>query len=269
MKRSSIYAIALVGVLIGATALAQQGASDVKRLNGKPDLSGLWTYSIDLPARALKQVVDGKTVIQAPDRSGRLAAREEVRGAIPGGTAAPAYKPEREAKVKETYENPTKLDSTFLCGRPGVPRLGPPRKIVQLPTEMIFLYEEMSGDVYRVIPTDGRKHNPDLDPSYNGDAVGRWEGDVLVVESVNFIKNTWFGELGYFHSDAMKVTERFWRQGEQLAYQVIVDDPKVLAKPWINAPRLIKASTEPLLETPACVEDDAHRLKNNDHHTQR
>jgi len=67
----------------------------------------------------------------------------------------------------------------------------------------------------------------------------------------------------------MKVTERLWRQGEQLAYQVIVDDPKVLTQPWIMAPRLIKPSTEPLLETPACVEDDAHRLQNNDHHTQR
>jgi len=101
MQRSSIYALAL-GVMIGSSALAQQGTSDVKRLNGHPDLSGLWTYSIDLPARALKQVVGGQTIIQAPDRSGRLAAREEVRGAVPGGTAAPAYKPELEAKVKET-----------------------------------------------------------------------------------------------------------------------------------------------------------------------
>lgn len=268
MTRSSIYAIGL-SLLIGSSALGQQGTSDVKRLNGRPDLSGTWTYSIDLPARALKQVVDGQTIIQAPDRSGRLAARVEVLGAIAGWTTAPAYKPELDAKVKETYESQTKLDTTFLCGRPGVPRLGPPRKIVHLPNEIIFLYEEMSGDVYRVIPTDGRKHNPDLDPSYNGDAIGRWDGDVLVVESVNFVKDTWFGELGYFHSDVMKVTERLWRQGEQLAYQVIVDDPKVLTKPWINAPRLIKPSTEPLIETPACVEDDAHRLKNNDHHTQR
>lgn len=268
MKSTWIPAFAL-GMLLSTGGQAQQGPSEVKRINGKPDLSGLWSYSIDLPARALKQVVGGQTIVQAPDRSGRLAARVEVRGAIPGWTTAPAYKPELQAKVKETYDNQTQTDNTFLCGRPGVPRLGPPRKIVQLPTEMVFLYEEMSGDVYRVIPTDGRKHNPDMDPSYNGDAVGRWEGDVLVVESVNFVKNTWFGELGYFHSDAMKVTERLWRQGDELAYQVIVDDPKVLTQPWIMAPRLIKPTTEQLLETPDCVDDDAHRLKNNDHHTQR
>jgi hypothetical protein len=256
-------------MLLGASAAAQQKPSEVKRINGRPDLSGLWTYSIDLPARALKQVVGGQTVIQAPDRSGRLPARVEVTGAVPSWTATPSYKPELQEKVKATYDNQTKTDNTFLCGRPGVPRLGPPRKIVQLPEEMIFLYEEMSGDAYRVIPTNGRKHNPDADPSYNGDAIGRWEGDVLVVESVNFVRNTWFGELGYFHSDAMKVTERLWRQGENLAYQVIVDDPKVLTQPWIMAPRLIKPSTEPLLETPDCVEDDAHRLANSDHHTQR
>ena len=267
MKRAVVCI--LTGTLLGGIALAQQKPAEVKRLNGRPDLSGLWTYSIDLPARALKQVIDGQTIIQAPDRSGRVAAREEVVGAVPGWTSAPVYKPELQAKVKETYDNQTKTDNTFLCGRPGVPRLGPPRKIVQLPQEMIFLYEEMSGDVYRVIPTDGRKHNPESDPSYNGDAVGRWEGDILVVESINFVRNTWFGELGYFHSEAMKVTERFWRQGENLAYQVIVDDPKVLTQPWIMAPRLIKPTNEVLLETPDCVEDDAHRLANDDHHTQR
>ena len=67
-----------LGVLLSGSGLAQQKPAEVKRLNGRPDLSGLWTYSIDLPARALKQVIDGQTIIQAPDRSGRVAAREEV-----------------------------------------------------------------------------------------------------------------------------------------------------------------------------------------------
>jgi hypothetical protein len=258
MKRAAMCAM-VAGILLVRPGQAQQ----------RPDLSGVWTYSIDLPGRGLKQVIDGKTVIQAPDRSGRLAAQTEVVGAVPGWTAEPAYRPELRAKVEDLYENQTKTDGTFACGRPGVPRLGPPRKIVQLPNELIFLYEEMSGDVYRIIPTDGRQHDPDADPTYNGDALGRWEGNVLVVESVNFIKDTWFGELGYFHSDAMKVTERLWKQGDNLAYQVIVDDPEVLTKPWVNAPRLIKPSNDPLLETPDCVEDDSHRLQNNDHHTQR
>jgi hypothetical protein len=256
-----------LALILGAVALAGQD-STIKRLNGKPDLSGTWQYSIDLPGGALRQTIDGKTTIQVADRSARLPARVEVPGALPS-QAAPSYKPEFQQTVKDQYDGQTKNDGTFLCGRPGVPRLGAPRKIVQLPGEMIFLYEEMSGDVYRIVPTDGRKHRPDLDPSYNGDAVGRWDGDTLVVESVNFVKNTWVGELGYIHSDALKVTERFWRYGENLAYQVTVDDPKMLTEPWVKPVQLIKPSTEPLIETPDCVEDDAHRLKNNDHHTQR
>jgi len=266
MKRLLLSLVTLS--MLGTFGLARQGSA-VKRVDGHPDLSGIWAYSIDLPGYAIKQVIDGETTIQGADRSGRLPAKADVQGAVPGFTAVPAYKPELQDKVKETYANQTRLDTTFACGRPGVPRIGPPRKIVQLPNEMIFLYEEVSGDVYRVVPTDGRKHPADSDPSYNGDAVGHWEGDVLVVETVNFVDDTWFGELGYFHSNAMKVTEKLWRQGDQLAYQVIVDDPKVLAQPWIQAPRLIKPSTEPLIETPVCIEDDAHRLQNNDHHTQR
>ena len=60
-----------------------------------------------------------------------------------------------------------------------------------------------------------------------------------------------------------------WRFGENLAYQVIVDDPKVLTQPWVKAPQVIKPSTELLMETPDCVEDDSQRLTNGDHHTQR
>ena len=108
--------------------------------------------------------------------------------------------------------------------------------------ELIFLYEEISGDVYRIIPTDGRKHREDANPSYYGDAVGHWEGDTLVVETTNFVEETWFGEDGYFHSDAMRVIERFWRVGENLAYQVTVDDPKVLTQPWTNFTHVIKPS---------------------------
>jgi hypothetical protein len=48
-----------------------------------------------------------------------------------------------------------------------------------------------------------------------------------------------------------------------------VDDPKVLAAPWTMAPRVVKPSNEPLEESPRCVEDDANRLLNSDHHQQR
>jgi hypothetical protein len=232
-----------------------------------PDLSGIWQYSVDLPGTGVKQVVGGQVKTAAPDRSGRLAAKGEVPGAL-ASKATPSYKTEMQAKVKEMDDNQSRTDGTFYCGKPGVPRIGPPRKIVQTASEFIFLYEDMSGDQYRIVPLNG-KHNPDADPSFNGDSIARWVGDTLEVESVNFVDNTWFGERGYIHSDAMNVTERLWKQGENLAYQVVVDDPKVLTEPWVMAPRIIRPSTEPLLESAACVEDDGHRLKNTDHHGQR
>jgi hypothetical protein len=83
------------------------------------------------------------------------------------------------------------------------------------------------------------------------------------------VDDTWFGEGGYFHTEAMHVTERFWRDGANLVYQVTVADPKVLSAPWTEPPRVVKPSTEPLEESPKCVESDASKLINNDHHGQR
>ncbi len=182
---------------------------------------------------------------------------------------APSYKPEFQAKVKHLSDNESKLDPVFYCDRPGIPRIGPPRRIIQLSNEVVFLYEDISGDPYRVIPTDGRAHRKDSNPSYYGDSVGHWEADTLVIESTNFVESTWFGEEGYFHSDAMRVTERFWRVGENLAYQVTVDDPKVLTAPWTLPVRVVRPTNEPLEESPRCVESDGPRLLNSDHHGQR
>jgi hypothetical protein len=127
----------------------------------------------------------------------------------------------------------------------------------------------MSGDPYRVIPTDGRGHRVNANPSAYGDSVGHWEGNTLVIETTSFSEDTWFGENGYFHSDAMRVTERLWREGENLVWQATVEDPKVLTVPWTMVPRVMRPSNEPLEESPRCVEDDGARLLNLDHHRQR
>jgi len=249
--------------------VAGQQPAKVKRMaDGHPDLSGLWSYAVDLPAGGIKREVNGKVVIKQADLSNRRAPKGEVKGALPF-TPAPLYKPEFQAKVKDLIDHESRTDPVFYCGRPGVPRIGPPRKIVQSANEMIFLYEDMSGDTYRVIPTDGRQHRADANPSHYGDSVAHWEGDVLVVDVKNFVEDTWFGENGYFHTDAMHVTERLWRDGDNLVWQATVEDPKVLAQPWTITPRVVKPTDEPLEESPRCIEDDAHRLQNDDHHGQR
>lgn len=271
MKRNLCFvvgAIALV-TMAGSAAPTPHGSDTVRRTaDGHPDLSGVWAFGIDLPPVALKKEVNGAVTVKAIDQSARQPVEKSVPGALPF-TNAPSYKPEYRAKVKDLAEHESKTDEVFYCGKPGVPRIGPPRKIVQSPKEIIFFYEDISGDPYRIVPTDGRTHKVNGNPTYYGDSVARWEGDVLVVDITNFVTSTWFGEDGYFHSDAMHVTERLWKNGPNLVYQYTVDDPKVLTAAWTAPPRVIQPSTDPLEESPRCVETDASRLTNDDHHGQR
>jgi len=257
------FLAAFIALVAAATIAAQSGTGN----SGHPDLSGTWLYSIDLPPVALKRQTNGATTLKTIDASGRRSATDKVAGALPS-TPAPVYKAELRAKVKDLLDHESRTDSVFYCDRPGVPRIGPPRRIIQLPNELVFLYEDISGDPYRVIPVGGQ-HKNEGNPSYYGDSVARWDGNTLVVDAVNFVDSTWFGEDGYFHSDAMHVTERFWRDGPNLIYQVTVDDPKVLTAPWTMPPRVVKPSSEPLEESPRCVEADSKLLQNNDHHGQR
>ena len=263
-----VAALFLTGI---ATADEKPGVATNKApraADGHPDLSGIWAYQIDLPPVVLKKQVNGTVSEKTIDQSWQGPASTPVPGAWPS-TPAPSYKPGFVAKVKNLFDNESKVDEVFYCGKPGVPRIGPPRRIIQLPGEMVFLYEDISGDPYRIIPTDGRPHREDANPSYYGDSVGHWEGDTLVVDVTNFVDSSWFGEGGYFHTDAMRVTERLWRVGEDLIWQVTVDDPKVLTAPWTMRPRVVKPSSDPLEESPRCVEDDGKRLLNSDHHQQR
>jgi hypothetical protein len=262
----AVAAIAAACVFAQASGAAKPAASTPRAADGHPDLSGIWQFAIDLPPTGLKKTGPGGVEFKAVDQSARRDAKG-VAGAL-ASTPKPVYKPELQAKVKDLLDHESKTDPVFYCGRPGVPRIGSPRKIVQTPKEMIFLYEDISGDPYRIIPI-GRPHRKDANPTYYGDSVGRWEGDTLVVDVTNFNEDGWFGEDGYFHSDAMHVTERFWRDGANLVYQFTVDDPKVLTAPWTAPPRVVKPSDEPLEESPKCVETDAAKLVNNDHHGQR
>ena len=255
MKYSFIY-IAITALLVPAIATSQT----------HPDLNGLWANVSALPLNGLQRESEAGVSKTALDTG--TVRQAEVPGALPA-TRAPQYKPEFQEKVKYLSDNESKTDPVFYCGWPGVPRIGPPRRIIQLPQEFVFLYEDMSGNTFRVVPMDGRPHNPDANPTYNGDSVGRWEGDKLVIDVTNFVEDTWFGENGYFHTDAMHVTERLWRVGENLAYQVTVEDPKVLTAPWTMPARVVKPSTDPIEESPRCVETDSPLLQNNDHHQQR
>jgi hypothetical protein len=167
-----------------------------------------------------------------------------------GNLGRPIYKPQYWDKVQELDMWTNKYDPVMTCQPLGVPREGPPRRIYQTAKDVTFLY--FGGDAgggygeYRVVPTDNRKHDPNRqDTSYLGYTVGRWEGDTLVLDSINFVDTTWFGRGGFFHSDKMHVIERFTRQGDALLYDVTVEDPEVLAEPYVYPTRVVRANANP------------------------
>jgi len=129
----------------------------------------------------------------------------------------------------------------------------------------VFLYSTNVGEFFRVIPTDGRAHHTDLDPSYLGDSVGHWDSDTLVVDVIGLNDLTWLeAEKGYFHSEALHVTERFTRQGNLLHYSATIEDPNVLTKPWTMKPKTVQVGEpdETLPQVDPCHDmDEPHMPK--------
>lgn len=153
----------------------------------------------------------------------------------------PAFQPWALARIKAM--TPTELElskSSVNCLPRGVPAIWLQNPyttfILHKPGVMAQLYEVLNN--WRVIHLDGRPLPKDPEPFFHGNSAARWEGDTLVVESVGFDERTYIQPNGWFHSDALKVTERYTRPSmNYLMVEITVDDPKVLEKPWKSAPR--------------------------------
>src|ERR1700722_2569862 len=111
-------------------------------------------------------------------------------------------------------------------------------ELIQTPERLVIL-DEYPMDV-RMIYTNERQHPKDPDPTFNGDSVYHWEGDTLVIDVIAIderLRNTG-GVGGWFPSDKEHVIERISRPSKNyLTYQVTIEDPVVLEKPWKSAPR--------------------------------
>ncbi len=124
-------------------------------------------------------------------------------------------------------------DPTSACLPSGVPRIiaAPyPVEIVQTPDKTVFLYE--TQHLFRVIHMNA-EHPATLEPSYMGHAVGRWEGDTLVIDSVGFVDSTQIDEQGSKHSAQMHVVERIRKlENGSLEVRFTIDDPGAFSQPW-------------------------------------
>ncbi len=149
-----------------------------------------------------------------------------------------------------------------LCLFAGIPRAsisGVPFEIVQNSKRVAFLYELMW--TFRSIPVDGREHPKDIDASFWGNSVGKWEGDTLVIDSIGFKdKLTWLDDDAHPHSDAMHVVERWTRTDvDHLAHSVTVDDPKFYTKPFTFSRVFVAMAPGQELYEFACDENNVDR----------
>jgi len=227
--------------------------------DGHPDLNGVWHHFFGIGT--IEKLGDSFVVGGAfSPKSGELYNK-------PLGDAKPEYKPDAAAKVKQLYDNQVKEDPALHCIPPGVPRLGPPHQIVHTSKLATFLYADSTGNQWRVIPLDGRAHgtDPETAATYNGDSVGHWEGNTLVIDVTRLTDETWLGDNGLFHSRKLHVTERLRRTGDSIQYQVTADDPEVLQKPWTLV-RTLTLQPDALEEAAPCVDKDAGHYVTLEHH---
>ncbi len=266
MVSRTVAALLATAALLTADAWAGDtpaASKPVARLSdGHPDFNGTWENGSGYDFVKPQQGADGSICITGCAQPGGSAPAPRVRVR----PDRPVYKLEFVAKVKDLEKHQVEMDPVLRCRSPGLPRIGPPDKIVQRPGEIVFLYDDVSGSFWRIIPTDGRGHRADADESYLGDAVGHWEGDTLIVETTRFNEDTWLTDDGAFHTKALRVTERLTRNGDTMQWAAIADDPNVLAQPWHVRPRTMTKSDRELLEPVPCVEQDLSHVVDGTHH---
>jgi hypothetical protein len=214
-------ALTVLAAPAGAQSSAERPAP--RTADGKPDLSGIWI------ATGALLLMEGEEAFAA------ARAADEAAGRPPGNSGQPLpYKPEAEAQRQYFLSRRGVDDPMAQCLLTGVPRINfrpLPFEIMQLPNRVVMLYE--IHHAFRIIPTDGRGPPEDAEPSYLGESVGRWEGDTLVVDVSSFNTKTWLTGVGTIHTEDLKVTERYTRDSyDTIRYEVTLDDPAVLTKPW-------------------------------------
>ena len=200
------------------------GGPAPRMADGHPDFTGRWY----------------------PNAGGRM-----IQVAYPVNRAAyEQYDPKNEEKpvfkpgVDPKYLRPNPYG---LCDQPGTPSVSleqisqhAPMELVHTPGRLAMMYE-YPLDVRMVYM--GRQHPKDPDPTFNGDSAAHWEGDTLVIDVIAIddrLRNFVPGQTtpGWFPSDQEHVIERLSRPSKNyLIYQVTIEDPVVLAKPWTSAPR--------------------------------
>ncbi len=216
--------------------------------DGKPDLQGFYESS----ARGANQGLERRT--RGGPGGGQPLIVDPPDGTLPMQPWAV------EEKVSRNLTERGYDDATAHCFPPGVPRamwIPEGYEIIQTPDYIVFLHERVA---WRIIPllsgsNAGRQHLPDNMRLWQGDSVGHWEGDTLVIDTANLNGKTWLDEGGEIVSYAEHVVERITPTGpDAFNYEATVTDPVVYTRPWTIAFPINREKFE--LGEAACHEED-------------
>jgi hypothetical protein len=193
----------------------------VSRLNGKPDLSGIWQAEGEPRAPgALFGIGESLNSKYFRDILSDFKRGEEPL--TPEG-----------AEMLRRNTQPGVVGPSLKCLPDGVPHadlLPEPFKIIQTPGEILMLYEVET--IFRQVFTDGRKLPIDPTPTWLGYSIGKWDGDTLVIDTMGFNDLSWLDARGHGHSQEMRVEERFHRRDfGHMDVTVTITDPKIFTTP--------------------------------------
>lgn len=238
---SIIAAVAMFDVLIVAMTPA---AAQSRRT--QPKAEGAWWYKGEAPPPG------------SPDLTGVWQGRSTddlSQDTLPGQEMIlTPYGYERYKTVDHSK------DPNTLCLPPGPARLvtrSHPTMIVQRPDVVVVLSE--SQYTFRLIYTDGRGHPEEVYeyPEWNGSAVGKWEGDTLVVDTAAIDDRTWIDTSGHEHSDQLHLTERFrLADPNTLEYTVTYTDPVFFVKPFTVRKTLRRVTAPDRIMSHSCLENE-------------
>jgi hypothetical protein len=247
MRWSVVQAVVVAGVTAAAVTLfsgpgvtGQSRTGTIPRLNGKPDLNGIWqtinTANWDIQAHSAKPALAMRPGPVVPIPAKEVIAFGAV-GAIPSGLGVVEgdelpYTPEGLKKKQENQANWLSRDPEIKCFLPGVPRATYQPFPFQIThsNSAFFIAHEYAGAVRNIYLKDPGP--PQID-SWMGISHGVWEGDTFVVRTSGFNDQTWFDRAGNHHSDQLKVTERFtMTDADHINYSATIEDPPTFTRAW-------------------------------------
>jgi hypothetical protein len=206
--------------------------------DGQPDISGVWESKAGGASYALEHIaIDAYGRPNDPDkRSATFIKDPEQGGKLPFQPWARARREDVVAHL--THPEPEHIDPQSRGFLDGVPRINYQEEgytvVIQSAGYVAMFYEVQHA--HRVIPLDGRPHVAKDVQLWMGDSRGHWEGNTLVVDVTNHNDRTWFSVAGEFHSDALRVVERWtFADIDTIKYEATIDDPKVYTRPWTIA----------------------------------